>query len=76
MNCHAVLRYFICSRQPYYRWWFYFLVNNAASGKLSTLSQALVPKNAAEVDALFMVECFYPRVSIGIYCIYCIYCIF
>ena len=49
---HAVLRYFICSRQPYYGWWFYFLVNNAASGKLSTISPALVPKNAAEVDAL------------------------
>ena len=49
---HAVLRYFIRSRQPYYGWWFYFLVNNAASGKLSTISPALVPKNAAEVDAL------------------------
>ena len=30
----------------------YFLVNNAASGKLSAISPALVPKNAAEVDAL------------------------
>jgi hypothetical protein len=27
-------------------------MNNAASGKLSTISPALVPKNAAEVDTL------------------------
>jgi hypothetical protein len=51
VNC-AVLRYFIRSNQPYYGWWFYFLVNKAAAGKLSTISPALVPKNAEEVDAL------------------------
>ena len=61
---HAVLRYFIRSRQPYYGWWFYFLVNNAASGKLSTISPALVPKNAAEVDALL---------NASIPCKYCIF---
>jgi hypothetical protein len=48
---------FICSRQPYYGWWFYFVVNDAASGELSTISLRgrhwfTVPKNAAEVDAL------------------------
>jgi hypothetical protein len=45
--------YSVRSRQPYYCWWFYFLVTNA--GKLSYISLALVPKNAAEFDALLIV---------------------
>jgi hypothetical protein len=45
----AGFRCFIRSRQPYYGWWFYFLVKNAASGELNTISPALVPKNTLEL---------------------------
>ena len=73
---NAVLRYFIRSslRQPYYAWWCYFLVNNAASGKVEYYLSCTGAQECSRGRRF--VECFYPRVSIGIFCIYCIFCIF